>query len=396
MATYKVPQDVEAEDKLIGPFSFRQFIYLIVAAIGCGLAYGLSRIAMWLIILPAPLVLFFLVLALPLKKDQPFEVYLAAMVRFMLKSKMRMWEPEGNVQFVHINTAKPEEEIQLKEFSGDEAAAKLEYLANIVDSGGWATRGLTQPVDFGASSLNDTVLAESSTTQDLMDDTTGVVQSFDSLLERERTERRQEMTNLVQQAITSESVQTPLSSTVTSDFDLPTPIIQSAVQTTPTTTPSLPQIQPQTTVTAPVTIPTVPTQPAVQTTPQPVQQVPAVAPQAVTVPISPSPAPITQTQTLPQQQTPAAPQPLTMQQIPAAPIGLAQDPFAQMPEVQLTIPDMPATIVPTQQAQAPRQDQFTADIMRLANNNDLSISAISREANRIHGLEDGEVVVDLH
>ena len=27
MAVYKVPQDVEADDKLIGPFSFRQFIY---------------------------------------------------------------------------------------------------------------------------------------------------------------------------------------------------------------------------------------------------------------------------------------------------------------------------------------------------------------------------------
>jgi hypothetical protein len=32
MAVYKVPQDVEAEDKLIGPFSFRQFIYLIIVA----------------------------------------------------------------------------------------------------------------------------------------------------------------------------------------------------------------------------------------------------------------------------------------------------------------------------------------------------------------------------
>ncbi len=34
MATYKVPQDVEAEDKLLGPFTFRQFIYLMVI-FGC-------------------------------------------------------------------------------------------------------------------------------------------------------------------------------------------------------------------------------------------------------------------------------------------------------------------------------------------------------------------------
>ena len=31
MAQYKVPQDVEADDKLIGPFSFRQFVYLLIA-----------------------------------------------------------------------------------------------------------------------------------------------------------------------------------------------------------------------------------------------------------------------------------------------------------------------------------------------------------------------------
>jgi hypothetical protein len=44
MAVYKVPQDVEAEDKLIGPFSFRQFIYLIVAALGIFLSWALSQI----------------------------------------------------------------------------------------------------------------------------------------------------------------------------------------------------------------------------------------------------------------------------------------------------------------------------------------------------------------
>jgi hypothetical protein len=44
MATYKVPQDVEADDKLIGPFSFRQFIYLIIVALAIALAWGLSNI----------------------------------------------------------------------------------------------------------------------------------------------------------------------------------------------------------------------------------------------------------------------------------------------------------------------------------------------------------------
>lgn len=50
MATYKVPQDVEADDKLIGPFSFRQFIYLIIVALLGVAAWGLSQLFIALVV----------------------------------------------------------------------------------------------------------------------------------------------------------------------------------------------------------------------------------------------------------------------------------------------------------------------------------------------------------
>ena len=80
MAVYKVPQDVEAEDKLIGPFGFRQFIYLLIVAFFGFVAFLLGRIFIGLILIPAPIILFFLAIALPLRKDQPTEVYLAAVL----------------------------------------------------------------------------------------------------------------------------------------------------------------------------------------------------------------------------------------------------------------------------------------------------------------------------
>ena len=78
MAQYKVPQDVEADDKLIGPFSFRQFVYLLVAAGLIALMVGLFQLFPLLAIIPIPFILLFGALALPLKKDQPMETYLAA------------------------------------------------------------------------------------------------------------------------------------------------------------------------------------------------------------------------------------------------------------------------------------------------------------------------------
>jgi hypothetical protein len=125
MAVYKVPQDVEAEDKLIGPFSFRQFIYLIVAAMAIFLAYAFSRIFWALAIIPVPVAIFFLVLALPLKKDQPMETYLTAIVRFLLKPRVRLWDPEGELTLVEITALKVEEGPALKDFSGQEASRQI-------------------------------------------------------------------------------------------------------------------------------------------------------------------------------------------------------------------------------------------------------------------------------
>ena len=93
MAQYKVPQDVEADDKLLGPFSPRQLVFLGIA-IGAGaLAWFLFTIFPLLAIIPVPIVIFFGALALPLKKDQPMEAYVFALIRFYFKPNKRIWFP---------------------------------------------------------------------------------------------------------------------------------------------------------------------------------------------------------------------------------------------------------------------------------------------------------------
>ncbi|OYW83689.1 hypothetical protein B7Z17_05330, partial [Candidatus Saccharibacteria bacterium 32-49-10] len=175
MAVYKVPQDVEAEDKLIGPFSFRQFIYIIVAFMAGLIGWFLSRIFIGLIIIPMPIVLFFLLIALPLKKDQPMETYLTAVVRFFMKPRRRIWEPEGTIEFITITAPKVDDGPTLKQFTGQQAAAQLDYLARVVDTGGWATRGVIS----SASSVSDIVVAESESATDVFDKTNNVSHHID-------------------------------------------------------------------------------------------------------------------------------------------------------------------------------------------------------------------------
>ena len=145
MAVYKVPQDVEADDKLIGPFSFRQFIYLIIVALAGVAGWGLFQLFPPLVIIPLPVMIFFGALALPLRKDQPMEVYLAAVISFHLKPRKRLWKSDGLTSLIEVVAPKEVELQRTKEFSESEAERRLSYLANIVDSQGWSVRGVGTP-----------------------------------------------------------------------------------------------------------------------------------------------------------------------------------------------------------------------------------------------------------
>src|SRR5688572_13218894 len=111
MAVYKVPQDVEAEDKLVGPLSFRQFIYAGIALGGAAMGFFMFQVFPLLAIIPMPVVLLFGALALPLRKDQPMETYLLALLRFYLKPKQRIWNPDGTITYVEITVPREVEQI---------------------------------------------------------------------------------------------------------------------------------------------------------------------------------------------------------------------------------------------------------------------------------------------
>lgn len=308
MAVYKVPQDVEAEDKLIGPFSFRQFIYLIVAALGMFMAWLLSQIFIGLLILPLPIVIAFLALALPLRKDQPMETYLIAMIKFFFKPRRRLWDPEGMISLVQITAPKTADGPELKGFGGSEASQRLAYLAQVVDTQGWSTRGATSAND----NMSDIFIAEASHAEDVLDETSGIAQSLDQRI------------------------------AVSDDARLQAARDQMRAQLVAT--------QPAPQPAAPVT-PMTP-QPPVDDTPQPTD-----------IHYNPYPDSIHQ--------------------------RVVQPGGASQPAPQAT---------PQPQAQAEKQpspETVSPDIMRLANNNDLSISALAHEAQRLRDGSDDEVVISL-
>ena len=189
MAVYKVAQDVEADDKLLGPFSFRQFLYLIVVAIALAAAWGLYQVFPPLVVVPLPLVLFFGALALPLKKDQPMEIYLAALASYYLKPRKRLWVPDGVEQLVEITAPKVVEIVRTKSLSQTEAEKRLSYLADIADTGGWSVRHVSTPQTI--SPMISDVYFEAQQAPDVLDTTGTVAQSFETMINQADVKRKQ-------------------------------------------------------------------------------------------------------------------------------------------------------------------------------------------------------------
>lgn len=340
MAVYKVPQDVEADDKLIGPFSFRQFIYLIIVALAGAAAWGLAQLSIVLVVIPLPVILLFGALALPLRKDQPMEIYLAAIISFYLKPRRRLWDPDGIESLIEITAPRVVEVQRTKNLSENDALERFSYLADIVDTQGWAVRGVGAAP---GSAMNTDVLLEAQSATDILDTRNSVAQTFDSMMTKNTEKVHEEAIERMRQAGVAQAEQmlTPVTTTVVN-----TP---SAAQGFSPFNPPAPTPVPQNLYTPP--IPT--------------------APAAAPV-FNPYPSEIQQ----------ASLQPLS-----AAPIVTAPT-VAQVPQAPIVASDSTTT----------SDTAVSAGIINLANNSDdLSIETIAHEAQRITKKEqaDDEVLISL-
>ncbi len=93
---YKVPQNIDMEDKIIGPFTMKQFIYLLVAG---GIIYAwwsylqknyVDFMPVFLLV-AIPVGLLGLAFALVKINDRPFEVFVLSLFQFLSTPKQRMW-----------------------------------------------------------------------------------------------------------------------------------------------------------------------------------------------------------------------------------------------------------------------------------------------------------------
>lgn len=198
MAQYKVLQDIEAEDKLLGPLSMRQFIYAAITIALGFVSFRLFTTSVWFLgfIFVAP-ALFFGLLSAPLGGQQSSEIWLLAKIRFFLMPRRRIWDQTGIQQLVTITAPKKAEKQLTKGYSQDEVKSRLKTLATTLDTRGWAVKNATAPIYGGVMQESDRLLdiesaPDSDSTPDILDpENNPRSQRMDAMIQQSSLKHRQ-------------------------------------------------------------------------------------------------------------------------------------------------------------------------------------------------------------
>lgn len=202
MAVYKVIQDVEAEDKILGPLSLKQLIFAAIAAGTIFIAFRLvvATGAIYAAIPFAPIILVFGVLAAPLGRDQPTEMWLAAQIRFYTKPRIRIWDQSGIKNLVTITAPPKIEKIYTDGLDQSQVRSRLKALSSTLDSRGWAVKNvdINLTTDPAYNNYQSDRIIDPSSLPIMVSDVD--VRASDDILDASNNETAQHFDELMQQS----------------------------------------------------------------------------------------------------------------------------------------------------------------------------------------------------
>lgn len=139
---FKIPQDVQMEDKIVGPLTLKQ---LLIVAVGGGLDYvlyvSLSKVYVLTVWILPVVIIALLTLAIAFIKIQsiPFMRYILLSMEYYLKPRKRLWVGGGGEVFISITQPEPKTKAQLAQDKQQKKTVpknldNLDELTRILDS----------------------------------------------------------------------------------------------------------------------------------------------------------------------------------------------------------------------------------------------------------------------
>lgn len=113
---FQVPQFIEVEDKIFGPLTFKQFIY-VAGGVGFCVMLFIFLPRFLAILIGLPVILFASALAFYKVNDKPFINVVEAFVKYTLTNKLYIWKKEDKVPTAKEDQGKPLEQVYVPKLS---------------------------------------------------------------------------------------------------------------------------------------------------------------------------------------------------------------------------------------------------------------------------------------
>ncbi len=136
MEQFVVPQFIDAEDKIMGPLTGRQFIIMMVVFMSMAVMWKLFSLV-WFLIIAIPFFSLGVIVAFVRVNGQAFHLFLLNVTQTLKKPKLRIWDKTLNDAEVRAHMVKeippPPPPQKRKEFA---TSSRLQELTLVVNTGG--------------------------------------------------------------------------------------------------------------------------------------------------------------------------------------------------------------------------------------------------------------------
>lgn len=131
---FRVPQNIDLEDKIVGPLTLIQFIYIISGGlIDYILFQSIGQFLAIYLIIALPIALLALALAFLKIQDQPLSHFIQAGLLYLRQPKLRFWQRTGIFHPVIIESKKPVQK-EARPVMKKIDQSNLERLAYVLDT----------------------------------------------------------------------------------------------------------------------------------------------------------------------------------------------------------------------------------------------------------------------
>jgi len=136
---YKVPQNIDMEDKIVGPLTLIQFLYLMGGGIIIYVARSMVSVSVFFLI-AIPVALLSLSLAFVKIQDRPFANFLLSLALYFVRPRSRNWKKVPELESNKIILKKEEKKEEKKVYKNKTLSeVNLEELSYVLDTHGLAT-----------------------------------------------------------------------------------------------------------------------------------------------------------------------------------------------------------------------------------------------------------------